>query len=159
MTAVTVRPMRPADIPVIAGWMAASPLWQRYGLSAPTAQTTLETGLQEANILLVADAETTEGRACGVIWCLPEGGFGRSAYIRWLGLREGFTGLGIGAALLRRAEQRAVQYSKDMFLLVSDFNASAQRFYRREGYQQVGAIPGYVLPDVTELVCWKRLSG
>jgi GNAT superfamily N-acetyltransferase len=42
-------------------------------------------------------------------------------------------------------------------LLVSDFNIAAQRVYQRRGYQQVGTLPGLVLPDVDELCFWKRL--
>jgi hypothetical protein len=48
--------------------------------------------------------------------------------------------------------------SSDLFLLVSDFNHDAQRFYQRQGYQQIGAIPGYVLPDVSELIFRKRFK-
>jgi hypothetical protein len=43
------------------------------------------------------------------------------------------------------------------FLLCSDFNISAQAFYERHGWTRVGALPGLVLPDVAELVYWKRL--
>jgi len=39
-----------------------------------------------------------------------------------------------------------------VFLLASDFNEDAQAFYRRLGYQQVGAIPDYVVPGITELI-------
>ena len=61
----------------------------------------------------------------------------------------------MGAALLQEVEARAT--SSDLFLLVSHFNEGAQRFYRRMGYEQIGAIPGYVLPDVTELIFRKVL--
>jgi ribosomal protein S18 acetylase RimI-like enzyme len=44
-----------------------------------------------------------------------------------------------------------------VFLLTSDFNEDAQAFYRRLGYQQVGAIPDYVVPGITELIFYKRL--
>ncbi len=47
--------------------------------------------------------------------------------------------------------------SAHAFLLVSDFNEDAQRFYEREGYLRVGPLPGLVLPDVAELLYWKRL--
>ena len=60
--------------------------------------------------------------------------------------------------LLEETERTVRKVCNDLFLLVSDFNKAAQRFYQRNGYQQIGAIPGYVLPDVTELIFWKRLS-
>jgi ribosomal protein S18 acetylase RimI-like enzyme len=54
------------------------------------------------------------------------------------------------------AERILFQNSQDVLLLVSDFNESAQRFYHRRGYEQVGALPGYVLADITELLFRKK---
>jgi GNAT superfamily N-acetyltransferase len=158
MRGVSVRPLAVSDIPVVAGWLVITPLWQRYQLTEANARSGLESGLSRADILLVSDCDTADGQACGLAWCLREGAFGRSAYLRLLGVRAGYTGLGVGAALLDQAEQAAAKITREMFLLVSDFNLDAQRFYQRQGYTPIGAIPGYVLPDVTELLYWKRLQ-
>jgi predicted GNAT family acetyltransferase len=48
--------------------------------------------------------------------------------------------------------------SRDLFLLVSDFNTDAQKFYARLGYVQVGALDDYVIPGVSELVFCKRIK-
>ncbi len=48
--------------------------------------------------------------------------------------------------------------SRDIFLLVSDFNHDAQRFYNRLGYQQVGKLDDYVMQGVSELVFRKRVK-
>ena len=157
MPDVSIRPLMAPDIPLIAGWMVATPLWQRYRLTEANARSNLEQALSRADLLLVADVNNENGQACGLAWCLRDGAFGRSAYLRILGVQDSHTGLGIGAALLSRAEQTAAASTTAMFLLVSDFNVEAQRFYQRQGYSQTGAIPGYVLPDVTELLYWKRL--
>jgi ribosomal protein S18 acetylase RimI-like enzyme len=154
--ACTIRPMTPEDIPAVTKWMVTVPLWQRYQLSASDVSAQFAQALKQDHILLVAD-RAPDDRCCGFVWCLPCGAFGRSAYIRLLGVQAEHTGTGIGTVLLTRAERTAAEASSDMFLLVSDFNLAAQRFYRRHSYQQVGAIPGYVLPDVTELIFWKRL--
>ena len=153
---MTIRPLDLADIPLLTGWIVAKPLWQRYRLDAARLRARLETALERGDILLVADADPGV-RACGFAWCLPQRAFARSAYLRLIGVREGYTGSGIGAQLLDRVEDAAAKTGKDLFLLVSDFNEAAQRFYRRQGYRQVGALPAYILPDVTELVYWKRL--
>jgi ribosomal protein S18 acetylase RimI-like enzyme len=157
MPDISIRPLMAPDIPLIAGWMVATPLWQRYRLTEANARSGLEQALSRADVLLVADAGNENGQACGLVWCLREGAFGRSTYLRILGVQAGHAGLGIGAALLARAEQIAAETTDALFLLVSDFNVEAQRFYQRQGYRQIGAIPGYVLPDVTELIYWKRL--
>ncbi len=145
------------DISTVAAWMVATPLWQRYRMDEAKAQQQFETALARADLLLVADRGADQ--ACGVAWCLPAGGFGRSAYLRAIGVHPAQTGSGVGSALLAAVEQQAAAFTDDLFLLVSDFNEAARRFYRRHGYVQVGAIPGYVLPDVTELLFRKRLRG
>jgi ribosomal protein S18 acetylase RimI-like enzyme len=156
MSTITIRPMTADDVPVIAGWMVELPLWQRYGLTASKMCAQFEQASSQDDILLVADTDA-DNRACGFAWCLRAGVFGLSAYLRLIGVRPGHTGLGIGAALLKQVEHLAAETSRDLFLLTSDFNLEAQRFYHREGYEQVGAVPGYVLPDVTELIFRRRL--
>jgi len=156
MANITIRPMTSQDIAAVANWMVLVPLWQRYHVTVTAAQTQFEQGLKQQDMLLVADAGS-EARACGFTWCLPKGAFGLSAYLRLIGVRQDQVGLGIGSALLAETEHVAAQHSKDMFLLVSDFNTDAQRFYRRHGYEQIGAIAGYVLPHVAELIFRKRL--
>lgn len=152
---ISIRPMVSEDIPTIARWIAAIPLWQRYDYSAEAAQRGLEQALARADLLLTADVG--DACACGLAWCVPRGAFGRSCYLRLLGVQSGLHSAGLGATLLGAAEREAARSADDLVLLVSDFNADAQRFYQRQGYRQVGAIPGYVLPDVTELIFWKRL--
>lgn len=154
MESIHIRPMTADDVPLVAQWMVEIPLWQRYHLTAERARTQFETALLNQNIVLVADQDSC--RACGFAWCLPNGMFGRNPYLKLIGVRQNQASAGIGAALLTAVEQ-AVD-SDMLFLLVSDFNHDAQRFYQRHGYQQVGVIPGYVLADVNELLFWKRLS-
>jgi len=43
-----------------------------------------------------------------------------------------------------------------MFLLVSDFNKRAQKFYKNLGYMEVGRIPDYIKEGITELIYFKR---
>lgn len=156
MEAIHIRPMTTDDISPTAAWMVQTPLWQRYGLTVERARKNFEKGLAQHDTLLMADVGT-EHSGCGFAWCLPQGGFGRSMYLRLIGVRQDAARAGIGSALLDAAEQAALEVSREMFLLVSDFNGDAQRFYQRHGYRQIGAIPGYVLPDVTELLYWKQL--
>lgn len=150
---MSIRAMLPEDIPVIAAWMVTIPLWQRYRLTVETATAQFEAALAKGDILLTA--EDDESGACGFAWCLPHGAFGRSAYLRLIGVRPDQTGTGMGARLLAQVEQ--IIPTNDLFLLVSHFNLDAQRFYLRQGYIQVGALRGYVLPDVTEFIYHKRV--
>ena len=160
MDALTIRPMDSLDSPIAAEWMAATPLWQRYQLTTERARAALAAGLAAGDVLLVADVVTPTNteQACGLAWVVRSGAFGRSPYLRILGVNAAYNGRGIGAALLDAVEAQMAAIAHEFFLLVSDFNSDAQRFYQRQGYTQIGAVPGYVLPDVTELIYWKRLT-
>ena len=149
-----IRLMQPEDAAAIAHWMVELPLWQRYGVTEAGASAQFSEALRGNDLLLVADIET-DPVPVGFAQCLRGGAFGRSDYLRLIGVRADYAGQGIGAALLTEVEARA--QSRDLFLLTSDFNEGAQRFYRRMGYTQIGAIPGYVVPDVTELIFRKQL--
>ncbi|MCC7205821.1 MAG: GNAT family N-acetyltransferase [Anaerolineae bacterium] len=154
---ITVRPVNAEDIAPTCAWMVRVPLWQRYGLAEAAALRMLEAALAGGDLLLAADHDERGARA-GFAWGMPRGAFGRSPYLRLIGVRPDCTDLGIGAALLDAVEDWARAEATDLFLLVSDFNADAQRFYARHGYVQIGAIPGYVLPDVTEILMRKQLN-
>lgn len=156
MNVITLRSMIREDIPHIAAWIAQSPLWQRYRLDASKASRQLEQALERNEMLLAA--VPPEGPVCGLAWCMVGGAFGRSTYLRLLGIEETYRSAGVGALLLNEAERLAAESGQSMVLLVSDFNTGAQHFYQRQGYTQVGALPGYVLPDITELIYWKPLN-
>lgn len=150
----SIRPMIPSDFPLLAAWMVETPLWQRYHLTTAKAILQFEEGLERGDWLITADGKSP---ACGFGWGIPRGTFGRSPYLRLIGVRPDLTGSGLGALLLGEIERRAAEVASDLFLLVSDFNEGAQRFYKKHGFEAIGAIPGYVLPDVTELIFRKTL--
>ena len=151
---LSIRPLRPDDIPLIAEWLVELPLYKRYNLTIEAVHRMLSSALEAGDTVFVADAGSTNP-ACGVAWVSPRAAFGRSAYLRMIGVQAAVASQGIGGKLLDAAEQTAHQAGRDLFLLVSDFNTGAQHFYERHGYQQLGSIPGYVLPDVAELIFWK----
>ena len=93
----------------------------------------------------------------GFAWILPHGGFGRSPYLRLIGVNPHTQSQGVGKALLDAAEAHFARDAKHMFLMVSDFNERAQAFYKGRGYAQVGAVPGFVLPDVAEQIWMKKI--
>lgn len=152
----TIRSLRSEDCQGIAAWMLRIPLWQRYGLTEEAIRNNFEQAMQRSEMLFVAEDES--GEVCGFAWCVLGGAFARSAYLRLIGVHPDYSGHGLGRILLDYVEAQTRQAGVDLFLLVSDFNVDAQRFYQRQGYQQVGAIPGYVLNDVAELIYYKKLS-
>jgi len=157
MNPITIRPFDSSDIRPCALWMASTPLWQRYGVTFDSASARLSTAFESgATILVAADSSSA---ALGFVWVVLRGAFDISGYIRLIGVDPAQRSRGIGKLLLTAAEDVVRPAAKDMFLLCSDFNLDAQKFYLREGYQQVGALPDYVLPGITELIFRKRLVG
>jgi ribosomal protein S18 acetylase RimI-like enzyme len=150
-----IRLMTENDIPLLSAWMVELPLMKRYNLTVARAAANFETGMARGDWLVTADGESA---ACGFAWGMPRGAFGRSPYLRLIGVRADAAGKGVGAALLGEIERRGAEEADDLFLLVSDFNQDAQRFYRRHGYEQVGALPDYVLSNVSELIFRKRFK-
>lgn len=152
---IRVRPLTQDDLPELSAWLAGVPLWRRYRLTAAGLYGQLRAALAAGEVLLVADAGGV--RAAGLAWCVPRGMFGRSPYLRLFGVRPELAGQGVGGRLLAELE-RALGPGADLFLLVAEFNAAAQRFYERRGFARVGEIPGYALPEVAELLYRKRLT-
>lgn len=148
------RPLEPAEIPALARALAAVPLLVRYRRDAPALERSLVAAHARGDGLLVADEA---GSIRGLAWFLREGTLAMGGYLKLIAMLPGSEGKGIGAALLAAFEAETSARSAHAFLLVSDFNADAQRFYERHGYERVGALPALVLPDVAELVYWKRL--
>lgn len=150
---MNIQPALPSDVPALARLMAGDPLWQRYGVTEASAARRLAEGLAAGATIAVAEEE---GAALGFVWYVARGAFARSGYIMLLGVQPWARGRGVGRALMEYAEAALFADAHDVFLLVSDFNLAAQAFYRRLGYEQVGAIPGYVVDGITELVFRKN---
>ena len=144
-----IRPMRADDVLALARLMMTDPLWQRYDVTETSAARRLRDGIAEGAAIAVAEVN---GVPAGFIWHVARGAFDRSGYIKLIGVRPEARRQGVGRALMEHAEAALFARSADVFLLVSDFNHAGQAFYRRLGYEQIGAIPDYVVPGVAELV-------
>jgi ribosomal protein S18 acetylase RimI-like enzyme len=151
----TIRLMQTKDLPSLAAWMVETPLWQRYGLTIDKAIANFERGMARGEWLIVAQVEDS---VCGFAWVIPQGAFGRSPYLRLIGVQADKASSGIGSGLMAEVERKSAEVATDIFLLVSDFNTGAQSFYKQRGYVQIGAIEAYVVPDITELIFRKRLK-
>jgi ribosomal protein S18 acetylase RimI-like enzyme len=151
---IAVREARPDDLIRLATAVVAQPLLVRYGATAAGLDRDLTAALGRGEGLLVAEEQ---GEVVGFAWYQLRAGLGIGAYLKLIATVPGAESRGLGAALLDEVERRVALEQRHLLLLVSDFNADAQRFYERRGYARVGALPRAVLPDVDELVYSKRL--
>lgn len=154
-----VRPMQLPDACICAKWMVETPLWQRYGVTQASAQQRFELALEGRATIAVAEREGPRfghKQLLGFVWYTISGAFERSGYIPLIGVSPGEYGQGIGRLLMDYAEGQVFQQVGELFLLVSDFNEPAQSFYQRRGYIQIGVLPDYILPGISELIYFKR---
>ncbi|WP_242394938.1 GNAT family N-acetyltransferase [Anaeromyxobacter oryzisoli] len=149
-----IRALAAEDLPALARALAALPLMVRYGNTPEKLERALSAALGRGEGLLVAEEG---GALAGLAWFLTTGTLAMGGYLRLIAVLGAGEGRGTGSALLAAFEAAVARESAHAFLLVSDFNAGAQRFYERHGYRRAGALPGLVLPDVGELLYWKRL--
>lgn len=152
---IRIRAAQSGDLSACAAIVTAEPLWHRYGTTARRARQQLRGALDRRDRLNVA---VIGGEIVGFIWFQVRGTFAHSGYIRWVGIAASSRGKGVGSSLMDLAERQILRHGPNVFLLVSDFNRLAQRFYRRRGYRLVGALADYVVPGVTELVYRKTLG-
>ena len=153
MPDIVIRPLRAEDILAIATWVAATPLWQRYGVTADAFAQRLRDGLAAGAMIYVAEHARV---VAGFVWLVERGAFNRSGYVQLIGVHPTARGGGIGHALMQFAEEKTFAQGRDLFLLTSDFNTAAQKFYERLGYQRVGKLDDYVIAGVSEWIYWKK---
>src|SRR5689334_1236174 len=131
---VPVREATSQDLQRLAQAITAMPLFERYGTSPQGLLRDLEAGLARGEGILVAG----EVEPVGLAWYIPGGAFVRGAYLRLIAVLPRAQSRGVGRALLDEVERRAARTNGSLFLLVSDFNGDAQRFYEACGYRHAG---------------------
>jgi len=120
-----VSPATPSDLSGCALIIESQPLWDRYQYTPQRALRDLQSAIthEDHRVWVARGAELV-----GFAWIVKRGARARSDYLRLIAVRRGEEGTGVGAALLHAAEADA---HAGVFLLVSDFNHPAQRFYAR----------------------------
>ena len=96
------------------------------------------------------------GEVIGIVTILMEGPV--TGYIGSLAVGSGWRGRGIGAELLRDAEQFIFRSRPNVFICVSSFNEGAERFYARCGYERIGEIRDYLVRGHSEYIMRKTLG-
>ena len=99
----------------------------------------------------------------GVIWYQREGLFHSFPFLHMIAVRDEYRCQGVGAALMDFYEQEPLRTEKNRirtkaFLLVSDFNTSAQRFYTDRGYVETGRFENLFRKGVTEILMMKKVT-
>ena len=147
---LTIALGKEADAEWCAQVMSTTEPWVRLGRTFEECLARLR---RPELILLTA---RLAGRRCGFVLLHPTGLAG-SPYIASIAVPEEVRGRGLGAELLRAAENR-FPAARHIFLCVSSFNTRARQLYERSGYTAVGELPGYIIEDASEILMCKRLA-
>ncbi len=92
----------------------------------------------------------------GFMGIVPKGGFGQFPFLSILAVKKRYRNKNIGKQLLDTFETLAFKGNDCSFVLCSDFNKEAQKFYKKHKYIECGKIPGLFKPGITELIYIKH---
>ena len=76
-------------------------------------------------------------------------------YLELLGVASWARGKGLGKQLLLHVESLVFARTKNLFACVSDFNKDARHFYKKQGYQEIGPMPNFLIPGTAEILLRK----
>jgi ribosomal protein S18 acetylase RimI-like enzyme len=94
-----------------------------------------------------------DGRVAGV--AIVRQKFLLGDYLELLGVAGWARKQGVGSRLLEYIERVVFDRTKNLFACVSDFNESARAFYKTHGYQEIGPMPNFLVPESAELLLRK----
>lgn len=133
--------------------MASSEPWRTLSRDYETSLRVVTDPVKEINVLYVSPE--TEAVA-GFLILNMTGAF--VGYIQTVCVAPQWRGRGLGAILIRFAEERIFRETPNVFMTVSSFNTDAQRLYERLGYQRVGELTDYIVAGFSEILLRKTLG-
>src|SRR5207248_78751 len=148
---ITIRPMAgESEAQVCARVMANSEPWLTLGRSYEHCLTALREPTRENYVAC------GRNELAGFIILALKGPF--PGYLQTIAVTPEWRNRGVGRALMAFAEERIFRERPNVFLCVSSFNLSAQRFYERLGYAKVGELKNYVVNGHSEFLMRKTIG-
>lgn len=150
--ALVIEPLDAREAPQLGAAFAAIDPWARYPYPASALEAYLAAAEASApRFALKLGAETVGALGLRLDWL-------RGPYVQFLGLLPPFQRHGLGAVVIdwivaegRRSGER------NAWVIASDFNSDAIRFYERHGFAPIAALPDLVVEGRVELLLRKRL--
>ncbi|MCK5797503.1 MAG: GNAT family N-acetyltransferase [Deltaproteobacteria bacterium] len=154
LVASRVCDLHAAHVSACAALVEGSSLMARYRYHGEQAAAQLRAAIAGEGDADLRVAVGGDGEVLGFAWLLPRGAFGRSAYLKLILVDPAARGRGVGAALIDDLEARHLGRAGLLLLCTAD-NAAARRFYEHLGYRSMGLLPGYVIPEIDEVIYYK----
>jgi len=147
-----VRPYESKDRAAIVAMLAGSEPWKKLGYTDADWKRLFDP--------LPAGREGFVIESGGIVagFALLRQKFLMGDYLELLVVAPAARNNGLGGALLRHIEGLVFARAKNLFACVSDFNAGARKFYRENGYQEIGPMPNFLIPGSAEILL-RKTSG
>ena len=129
-----------------------SELGRKYFSNTTNAERAIIEGFERNNIYVALYL----GECIGFMYYIPGGAFHSFPYLHIIAIKEAYRSKGIGKQMLDFLEKELFKISDKLFLVTSDFNTDAIRFYKKNGYKQVGMIPNLYRKGITEYLFMKE---
>jgi ribosomal-protein-alanine N-acetyltransferase len=133
-----------------ARMMAHSEPWITLRRDYQTALKMLQDTSREVYVALIGE------QVVGFIILVMHGPF--RGYIQTVGVIPRWRNRGIGTKLIEFAERRILREAPNVFMCVSSFNEQAQKLYARLGYEVVGELREFIVPDHSEILLRKTIA-
>ncbi|HAH31699.1 MAG TPA: N-acetyltransferase [Elusimicrobia bacterium] len=130
--------------------MAASDPWRKLGLGCRDCFKSMTAPFREVYMARAGH------KLAGLVIVTMYGTF--RGYIQSLFVAEGFRDRGLGALLMKHAEETIFARAPNVFLCVSSFNKKAIKFYRRLGYRQCGRLADFLVRGHDEILMRKTIA-
>ena len=149
MTGQSIRPMRAEDRETVIRLLADSDPWKTLGYVEKD-WSRIFSPLPQGRESFIAQAG---GRVAGI--AIVRQKFLLGDYLELLGVAEWARHQGTGRQLLAHIESLVFARTNNLFACVSDFNTGARGFYRKQGYQEIGPMPNFLIPGSAEILLRK----
>lgn len=146
---ISIRSMQPEDRDAVVELLAGSDPWKRLGYGAADWDRLFTPLPQDRDGFVIE----YQGKVAGI--ALLRQKFLMGDYLELLGIAPWAQGNGLGGQLLAQIEATVFARTKNLFACVSDFNDSARRFYKKQGYQEIGPMPNFLIPGTAEILLRK----
>ncbi len=147
-----VRPMQPEDQSAVVQLLGESDPWKTLGYTAADWDR-IFCPLPQGR-----DSYVAELKGCVAGIAIVRQKFLLGDYLELLGVAQWARQKGVGRLLLFSIEQLVFGRTKNLFACVSDFNEPARAFYKRQGFQEIGPMPNFLIPGSSEILL-RKTSG
>ena len=149
---VTLRALPPGEPARLGPLFATIAPWARLGYKGEALATYLAAIEKSAPRYAIMIGNEVAGAACVRLNWL------RGPYVQFLGILPAYQKRKLGAAFLAWLTHEARRNGEqNVWVLASNFNADALRFYEANGFQRAGEIPDLVAPGTAEILLRRRL--